>query len=67
VGTAAIKQWPGLSTDPAARTSYEGALRVGSQLLSLLDGTPDSRAAALAEAMPKGKAAFQTALSRFGN
>lgn len=67
VGTAAIKQWSGLSTDPAARTSYEGALRVGSQLLHLLDGTPDSRAAALALAMPKGKAAFQTALSRFGN
>ena len=67
IGNAAIKQWQGLSTDSEARTSYEGALRVGSQLLSLLEGTPDSRAAALAEAMPKGKAAFQTALSRFGN
>lgn len=67
VGNAAIKQWQGLSTDLEARTSYEGALRVGSQLLSLLEGTPDSRAAALAEAMPKGKAAFQTALSRFVN
>jgi len=67
IGQAAIKQWQGLSTDPAARSSYEGALRVGSQLLSLLDGTPDARAAALAEAMPRGKAAFQTALSRFGS
>ena len=67
IGEAAIKQWQGLSTDAAARSAYEGALRVGAQLLSLLDGRPDQRAADLAAAMPKGKAAFQTALSRFGN
>lgn len=67
IGEASIKQWSGLSTDASARRAYEGSLRVGAQLLSLLEGSPNSSAAALAEAMPKGKAAFQAALDRFDN
>lgn len=69
-GKAAVKQWSGLSSDASLRNAYEGVLRVGAQILSLL-GTTDSQTdraiSALAEAMPKGKAAVQKAIDLFPN
>lgn len=62
----ALAQWAELSTDGNARKEYEGTLRVGSQLLSLL-GKPDSNASALSDSMKDGKAAFQKALQAFKN
>jgi hypothetical protein len=67
IGAASIKQWTGLTESASARRAYEGTLRVGAQLLSLLDGSPDSRAAALAEAMERGKSDLQSALTRFSS
>ena len=67
IGAASIKQWTGLTKDAPARHAYEGTLRVGAQLLSLLDGKPDSNAAALAKAMGRGKKDLQTALARFSD
>ena len=65
IGAASIKQWTGLSADSSAKKAYEGTLRIGAQVLSLLDGKPDSKAAALAKAMERGKEDLQTALARF--
>ena len=62
----ALNQWAELSTNGKTRSEYEGALRVGSQLLSLL-GRPDSNASALSDSMKDGKAAFQKALQAFKN
>ena len=62
----ALAQWDALSTDGNARSEYEGTLRVGSQLLSLL-GKPDSNASAMSDSMKDGKAAFQKALQAFKN
>ena len=69
-GKAAVKQWNGLSSDASLRTAYEGVLRVGAQILSLLgttDAQTDRAVSALSEAMPKGKAAVQKALDLFPN
>ena len=51
IGTAAIKQWDGLTRDRSLFVAYEGCLRVGSQLLSLLEGDIDPRMNALAAPM----------------
>ncbi|MCH2161192.1 MAG: hypothetical protein MK085_04880 [Phycisphaerales bacterium] len=64
IGKVALRQWSDLSSDRTARQEYEGVLRVGSQLLSLL-GKPDSQAAALAKAMQDSKAEFQRALQAY--
>lgn len=67
IGAASIKQWTGLDSDASAKHAYEGTLRIGAQVLSLLDGKPDSKATALAKAMERGKEDLQTALARFSS
>ncbi|MEE2972148.1 MAG: hypothetical protein VX672_03400 [Planctomycetota bacterium] len=51
VGAAAVKQWDGLTRNRGLFVAYEGCLRVGSQLLSLLEGDIDRRMNALAAPM----------------
>ena len=51
IGSAAVRQWNGLEADPAMFQAYEGTLRVGAQLLSLLERRQDPRINALAAPM----------------
>jgi len=66
VADAAIKQWDGLASDRRAYVAYEGVLRVGAQLLSLLEGRPDSKADALRDGIEQGKSALADAVKNFG-
>ena len=65
VADAAIKQWSGLQTNRRSFMAYEGVLRVGSQLLSLLDGRPDPKAEALREGIEKGRTELAAAVRNF--
>ena len=51
IGSAAVRQWDGLEADPDMFKAYEGTLRVGAQLLSLLEGRQDAKINALAAPM----------------
>ncbi|MBC04223.1 MAG: hypothetical protein CMJ34_13125 [Phycisphaerae bacterium] len=51
IGNAAVKQWDGLQKSSKMYAAYEGTLRIGAQLLSLLDGRPDDAVDALATPM----------------
>ncbi len=51
IGDAAIKQWNGLEKNQRMYVAYEGTLRIGAQLLSLLQGRSDNAVDALAEPM----------------
>lgn len=51
IGTATVKQWDGLTRDRSLFVAYEGCLRVGSQLLSLLENDIDPKMNALAAPM----------------
>ena len=51
IGSAAVRQWNGLEADPAMFQAYEGTLRVGAQLLSLLERRQDPKINALAAPM----------------
>ena len=53
IGKATVKQWDGLQKSSQMFTAYEGTLRIGAQLLSLLDGRPDDAIDALAEPMTR--------------
>lgn len=66
VADAAIKQWSGLAGNRRAYVAYEGVLRVGAQLLSLLEGRPDARADALRDGIEKGKSELADAVKNFG-
>lgn len=66
VADAAIKQWDGLASNRRAYVAYEGVLRVGAQLLSLLEGRPDSKADALRDGIEQGKSALADAVKNFG-
>ncbi len=57
VAGAAVKQWKGLDANPAMMESYEGTLRVGAQLLSLLEGKQDPAINALAAPLSAAMAA----------
>jgi|GEM_PF-5688982 len=65
IADAAIKQWSGLQANRRDFLAYEGVLRVGSQLLSLLDGRPDSKAEALREGIEKGRTELAAAVRNF--
>ena len=51
IGSAAVRQWDGLEADPDMFKAYEGTLRVGAQLFSLLEGRPNAKINALAAPM----------------
>ena len=51
IGEATVKQWDGLQKSSQMYAAYEGTLRIGAQLLSLLDGRPDDAIDALAAPM----------------
>ena len=51
IGDASVRQWAGLQKDQKAYIAYEGTLRIGAQLLSLLEGRPDEKVNALAQPM----------------
>ena len=65
IADAAIKQWSGLQANRRDFLAYEGVLRVGSQLLSLLDGRPDSKAEALRAGIEKGRTELAAAVRNF--
>jgi hypothetical protein len=65
IADAAIKQWSGLQTNRRSFMAYEGVLRVGSQLLSLLDGRPDPKAEALREGIETGRNELVAAVRDF--
>ncbi|MFB0987083.1 MAG: hypothetical protein QMB94_12355 [Phycisphaerales bacterium] len=65
IADAAIKQWSGLQANRRDFLAYEGVLRVGSQLLSLLDGRPDAKAEALREGFEKGRTELAAAVRNF--
>ncbi|MDG2021777.1 MAG: hypothetical protein P8J59_07485 [Phycisphaerales bacterium] len=65
IADAAIKQWSGLEQNQRSFLAYEGVLRVGSQLLSLLDGRADPKAEALREGIEAGKAELAAAVRNF--
>lgn len=79
IATGADRQWGGLQQDRSMMQAYEGTLRVGAYLLSLLGDQPDSDIDALAEAMTQAlraapgsaagdqaKSEFEAALARIG-
>ena len=51
IGSAAVRQWDGLEANPDMFEAYEGTLRVGAQLFSLLEGRPNAKINALAAPM----------------
>ena len=51
IGEATVKQWDGLQKSSQMYAAYEGTLRIGAQLLSLLEGRPDEAIDALAAPM----------------
>ncbi len=65
IADAAIKQWSGLQQNRRSFMAYEGVLRVGSQLLSLLDGRADPKAEALREGIEAGKTELAAAVRNF--
>lgn len=48
IAGAAVRQWNGLDEETTMMEAYEGTLRVGAQLLSLLEGRQDAKVNALA-------------------
>jgi hypothetical protein len=51
IAEATVKQWSGLQKSQKMYVAYEGTLRIGAQLLSLLEGRPDDAINALANPM----------------
>lgn len=57
IAGGAIRQWNGLDQDPSMLEAYEGTIRVGAQLFSLLEGRQDAKIDALAAPMSAALAA----------